>query len=348
MEKLINSNINNQNQTVVLLNSLAENTMNLMIIPSIDHSPLSNLKNSISEEKEMRQEFKKKGINLDSKSLSFKQIRDKELKINSCVALNSKIKRVLIYAKNLKRFESNKKLNKKFILFLRVREKLAQNIVKNLAIKSLAQKNANANAKSNSITLNKSQTNTSATNKAKETIKRLPSFVSFYSNISVNESKEGIFNNTKPTINLHKYIKNLTSFDVNVAANQTISFKFVEKIMIPMKNLYKILEASLNRTGALISQPYVKESANEISINVFYFKYHDKLLQKESARKRYINHLIKKIKKIYRKDKEKISKLRLKLKMFGSQMLKVDYIKKNLKRLKILCETLSQIFKKKS
>jgi hypothetical protein len=365
-----NLKVDNKNKIIVILdnkdrskNQLSKNTMNIMIFPSIDQTPLGNLHNSIIEEKEMRKELKKKSLNIKNPVISASEALSNKNKSGNraalankknSVALNFKVKRVKVYAKkltnatlNITTHPQNNKAS--------VKSSLMEN--HSLNVKTVQSNTSstitNLNNKRVGDSVNGPMLNANALNEQNkgyasiENIKPLPSFTYLYSDIHINDSKEGILKDREreagSIVNLNKYLKTLTSFNVDIAANQTISFKFVEKIMISMKNLYKILVGSLNPTRALLSQPYVKESANEISIKVLFylFKEKDKALRQKvgmgmgmGTQRKYNT-----LKRLASRMGKNFSILRLKVVN--------PFLKRNQKRLKLLCENLSQIFKKK-
>jgi hypothetical protein len=292
-----------------------------MTFSSIDNSPLCSLYNSLEQEKYMIRELTKKGLSTIN-TLSNSE-NDSTLPLLSknqnerCAALKLKVQNLKNYTDNLIRSEYVD-LSEVYSYFITKQKLIEQNIKEGELTTIISNKGQDNAEIPNLATIS---SNDEIPVKKEENVK-LPPFIYFYPNISVNENQtisqsediaagmgEGILN--KSIINYNKYLKNLNFFNPEIAANKTIDFKFVEKIRIPIKNLYNLLVASLNPTKALISQPCIYESTNEIKINLFFF--------------------------LFGSD----NKNNLNLKNTSQ-----SYIQKNAKRFKLLCENLSQIFKK--
>jgi hypothetical protein len=126
-----------------------------------------------------------------------------------------------------------------------------------------------------------------------------------YFNINQECATEGLINLPKTILN--KFIKTIYKFEPELAANQSIVYKFNDSLNYSKKNLYTTLVSSFNPTYALISQPHIVESVNRVDITLFFYSYilKSKNLKKSTA----------------------------------------SFLKTNEERLKYLCENLSQLFK---
>lgn len=145
------------------------------------------------------------------------------------------------------------------------------------------------------------------TNKLNTTDKEeKPSFLMYYPDINTTSCTKDI--NNLPKNMLNKYINFLSKFELDLAANQSIYYKYNSTYNYSNLNLYKLFVSSLNSSYVLLSQPHITNKINSVDISLFFYSY-------------------------------VLSSKNLKLSTSS-------FLNRNEKRLRFLCENLSLLFKK--
>jgi hypothetical protein len=211
-------------------------------------------------------------------------VKDIRTSIKTKDGLSTKVNSISAYDKQTSEYVQNNQFNSN------VYYNLAKNDTKTIEVTK----------ETNSLNIkNENNENINKTNEDKG------SFLIYFNLNNQECATEGLFNLPKTILN--KFIKTIYKFEPELAANQSIVYKFNDSLNYSKKNLYTTLVSSFNPTYALISQPHIVESINRVDITLFFYSYvlSSKNLKKSTA----------------------------------------SFLKTNEERLKYLCENLSQLFK---
>ena len=91
-------------------------------------------------------------------------------------------------------------------------------------------------------------------------------------------------NNMDIKTHLQKYLKNISTLDIDLAKEKSVLYEFKPKTLnskILNKNVSKILEYSFFEMNSVISKPYFLITPNNIIINLFFFVLNKKLYDKK-------------------------------------------------------------------